>query len=1296
MYGQDKNAEVALPFEHLIEQLRRHGLHIGVDHHLRVRQLLNRCAARCSPAELKTLLCPVFATNAEQQELFYRAFEIAYPFFCDAFAEGSAVVPAAGAVAGAPQIAIRRWPYIAAGLIAVILSVAYFTRQFTAERNRPPQQAPAAASTPDAVKPESSSPARSGAEASRASDGDRRVGFEVNRLPPSESRWLAWYWEHRIAIGFTAVLGPLFLWLSWEIYRFRKRRLLIRKARGKVPPYSWPVCAEVAPEIYDPQELTAVSRLLHRRYQGESEMLDVGGTVAASIEALGFPTFRYRRDSRLPEYLFLIDRASFRDHQSLLHEHLATMLRRQGLYVNTYFYECDPRVCWSSSSDEPCYLEDLQRTRAGYRLLLFGNGEQLLDAVTGRLVHWRRVFEPWADRAVLTSEPPSQWGARELTLAAQFAVVPATLEGLTVLAGYFELPASLSNQAWAGRELGADSSVSMSDALRRYLGPDVFQWLCACAIYPELQWDLTLRLGALSCMAPGLVCEQTLVKLLRLEWFRSGSMPDDVRRDLIAQLDPKLEREARESIVQGLETSPAPAETFAASAHQFHIAYQRSWLAPKDRKVRRELKAALENLAPGDLGQDYAYLDAAESVSQSPLQLLLPRRLRKIAYPAGAPWIGPRAAVRLLATTVLAVGGLLGVRAVDARYATELSRYRGDLALGVGLSVAGGSVDGVEAAWNNSLPALRHARSGMLTLEFPVQEGIVRTINVTKSPLDRAMLEVGHTFVPFPQRSVLEYSRCELSVTDEMQNQTAEAVTRWRSLPAGRGSGAPTSGGQGTPPLNTTPAGAIQIAGRTFTRPPTPAIEHTATILDAESIPAAIPVVLPPSVLDRALTATGVLPPVEGSKAVLGRKIYGAPWGYHLRLQDIKTSRLVADNVLLGNSDYKLVITLDGPLEGRRWVYVFYIDSNMVVAQLAAEGGSTANGVPRPDSLSAPATLYLSSANHDFTIARPFGTERIVMIATPEPTDARAVDLSFRGAASRGPKTSDNPLTAIMAALRQGADPTVPAGVTVEVLTVLTAPRLEPTSSPPGNTYALLVGTSRYKDPALSLQFPDADAEMMSQFLSTPRGGALPSQNILLLTDEKATAPAIRKGFQDFLQRRATKNDTVIVFIAAHGTTDLSWSRSAFVLTYDSDPRDLATTALGVSELQEQLNLLGQAVGRIEVFVNFPAGALWTPENLRSNSADLFGFMGMRPGENPVEGAQFGGGHGAFAYFLLKGLQGAADKNGDGFVDAGELEAYVTSEVAIASGNKQHPRVFGNYDHSLRLSDLSKAGIQLR
>jgi uncharacterized caspase-like protein len=38
-------------------------------------------------------------------------------------------------------------------------------------------------------------------------------------------------------------------------------------------------------------------------------------------------------------------------------------------------------------------------------------------------------------------------------------------------------------------------------------------------------------------------------------------------------------------------------------------------------------------------------------------------------------------------------------------------------------------------------------------------------------------------------------------------------------------------------------------------------------------------------------------------------------------------------------------------------------------------------------------------------------------------------------------------------------------------------------------------------------------------------------------------------------------------------------------------------------------------------------------------------------------------GHGLFTYFLLKGLQGSADANGDRTITSGELETYVKSNV---------------------------------
>src|SRR5580698_5180711 len=256
-----------------------------------------------------------------------------------------------------------------------------------------------------------------------------------------------------------------------------------------------------------------------------------------------------------------------------------------------------------------------------------------------------------------------------------------------------------------------------------------------------------------------------------------------------------------------------------------------------------------------------------------------------------------------------------------------------------------------------------------------------------------------------------------------------------------------------------------------------------------------------------------------------------------------------------------------------------------------------------------------------------------------------------------------------------------------------------------GQTYALLVGISKYAKPELSLQFADADASVFGKLLESPRGGSVPSNNILLLTDEKATTAAVRNGFQDFLKRRAGRNDTVVIVIAGHGTVEVPGSKNAFILTYDSDPQDLTSTALAVDELQSLFQEQLGKVGRVLLFVDVcKAGTVGTIHNTTVSSniqqlgdiqGDLFGLLASRPREVSLEGPEFGGGHGVFSYFVIKGLEGAADQNKDGVVDADELIKYVSDQVPMATANKQHPREFGTYDNMLRLSDTKKAGITI-
>ena len=257
--------------------------------------------------------------------------------------------------------------------------------------------------------------------------------------------------------------------------------------------------------------------------------------------------------------------------------------------------------------------------------------------------------------------------------------------------------------------------------------------------------------------------------------------------------------------------------------------------------------------------------------------------------------------------------------------------------------------------------------------------------------------------------------------------------------------------------------------------------------------------------------------------------------------------------------------------------------------------------------------------------------------------------------------------------------------------------------APGGQTFALLVGITKYKKPELSLQYPDRDASVFADLLKSPRGGGIPAGNILLLTDDGGTTAAVRNGFDDFLKRRAGKNDTVIILVASHGTVD---DGQGYILTYDADPQDLKSTALPMVELKGLFDAQLARVGRVLLFVDVcKSGVIGTIHTDAVNSkvqnfrdvaeGQLLGLMAARPRQLSIEGPQYGGGHGAFSYFVLKGLEGAADENGDGAVDGNELIQYVTSQVPKATGGKQNPIDISPGTVDVKISDIKKPGINL-
>ena len=72
-----------------------------------------------------------------------------------------------------------------------------------------------------------------------------------------------------------------------------------------------------------------------------------------------------------------------------------------------------------------------------------------------------------------------------------------------------------------------------------------------------------------------------------------------------------------------------------------------------------------------------------------------------------------------------------------------------------------------------------------------------------------------------------------------------------------------------------------------------------------------------------------------------------------------------------------------------------------------------------------------------------------------------------------------------------------------------------------------------------------------------------------------------------------------------HGTVEIPGSKNAFILTYDSDPEDLNSTALQVAELQTLFGEQLAKVGRVVLFVDVcKAGTIGSIQNT-TVSADV-------------------------------------------------------------------------------------------
>jgi tetratricopeptide (TPR) repeat protein len=228
-------------------------------------------------------------------------------------------------------------------------------------------------------------------------------------------------------------------------------------------------------------------------------------------------------------------------------------------------------------------------------------------------------------------------------------------------------------------------------------------------------------------------------------------------------------------------------------------------------------------------------------------------------------------------------------------------------------------------------------------------------------------------------------------------------------------------------------------------------------------------------------------------------------------------------------------------------------------------------------------------------------------------------------------------------------------------------------------SYAVVIGISSYKNlPASAqLEFPNRDAEDIYAALISPEGGQFPAENVHKLINERATVSNIRHEIEDWLPSVTKDNDRVLIYFAGHGFVS---GGKGYLAPYDVDIHNVAATAYPMDSLGSYVG--GRIKGKWKVLITDAchSGAI-TPESDRKQvnqslldlQKSLFSLTASRDREQSFESDKWGGGHGIFTYYVVKGLEGEADTNGDGVVDADELAEYVHTNVRLATDGRQNP-----------------------
>ena len=209
-------------------------------------------------------------------------------------------------------------------------------------------------------------------------------------------------------------------------------------------------------------------------------------------------------------------------------------------------------------------------------------------------------------------------------------------------------------------------------------------------------------------------------------------------------------------------------------------------------------------------------------------------------------------------------------------------------------------------------------------------------------------------------------------------------------------------------------------------------------------------------------------------------------------------------------------------------------------------------------------------------------------------------------------------------------------------------------------TYLVCVGIADYPGTENDLRISDNDAKTIAKVFSVAK-----QATVSILLNEQATQSALLSTMHTSFMN-ANSEDIVILYFSGHGTPGA-------LVCHD-----------GLLTYQHIFKMLKGCKASRKVIIADAcyAGKMRTNNQQTSsyNSQNVMLFLSSRTNEVSRESRYK---NSLFTIFLERGLRGGADTNRDRYITARELYDFVHKGVIEASGNKQHPVMWGKFDNNM-------------